>query len=416
MEEKEQKNIHISRKYLIIAGLSLAVIAASILIYFIFSRYDGINLFFRKVISILQPIIIGIVLAYILNPIANFWEELLLKLAGKMKKPEKLQKSARLISSIFTLILAAIVIAIGACLILPQIITSIVGLGKSIPEYGEQVVAWIQEHMNQENEIVVMIENALMNGSDNLTEWLRTTLLSSLQGILSYVKSGAIGFINTFINLIVGIVVSIYVLCSKKVFVGQGKKITYALFNKRHAKIILDTTRKSNQIFGGFISGKIIDSMIIGVITFIVLSILNMPYTVLISVLVGITNIIPFFGPYIGAIPSGFLILLVSPKQCIIFIIFIAVLQQIDGNIIGPKILGESTGLSAFWVVFSILLGSGLFGFVGMVIGVPAFAVIYYIVKTFMEHLLKKKKLPEKSEEYQEVDYIGNDEKMHYFK
>ena len=168
--------------------------------------------------------------------------------------------------------------------------------------------------------------------------------------------------------------------------------------------------RQSNKIFGGFISGKLLDSLIIGILCYIGLSFLHMPYTILVSVIVGVTNVIPFFGPYIGAIPSAFLILLVNPQKCIIFIIFILALQQLDGNIIGPKILGDSTGLSAFWVVFSILLGGGLFGFIGMIIGVPTFAVIYYLIKTGVESRLRKKVLPVETLIYSDINYISEED------
>lgn len=173
--------------------------------------------------------------------------------------------------------------------------------------------------------------------------------------------------------------------------------------------MILHLTLKSNEIFGGFIIGKLIDSAIIGVLCFIGLSILNMPYALLVSVIVGVTNVIPFFGPYIGAIPSAVLIMLADPRKGLYFILFILVLQQIDGNIIGPKILGDSTGLSAFWVVFSILLGGGLFGFVGMILGVPTFAVIYYVINMLINHRLEVKKLPTETECYDKLSYVDSD-------
>ena len=180
------------------------------------------------------------------------------------------------------------------------------------------------------------------------------------------------------------------------------------MFRTDHANMILHLTKKSNEIFGGFIIGKIIDSMIIGVLCFFGLTLLKMPYILLISVIVGVTNVIPFFGPYIGAIPSAVLILLNDPIKGLSFLIFILVLQQLDGNVIGPKILGNSTGLSAFWVVFSILLGGGLFGFVGMIMGVPTFAVAYYIITMLINHLLEKRKLPLQTSEYGEKSYVDD--------
>ena len=218
--------------------------------------------------------------------------------------------------------------------------------------------------------------------------------------------------------MLIGVIVSVYILYSKEIFARQCKKAVYALFRADRANMVLHITTKSNEIFGGFVIGKILDSAIIGllcfigltigVICFIGLSILNMPYTMLVSVIVGVTNVIPFFGPYIGAIPSTILIALEDPMKGVYFLIFILVLQQFDGNILGPKILGNSTGLSAFWVVTSILLGGGLFGFVGMVMGVPTFAVIYYIVDMILDNKLKKKKLPVRSDSYDEWSYVDS--------
>ena len=204
--------------------------------------------------------------------------------------------------------------------------------------------------------------------------------------LMTNITTGAINVLSEVFNFLVGCIVSVYMLFGKETFAAQIKKMLYAGMQVERANMVLHITRKSNEIFGGFIIGKIIDSAIIGVLCFIGITILDMPYILLVSVIVGVTNVIPFFGPYIGAIPSTILIALADPLKGLYFLIFIIALQQLDGNVIGPKILGNSTGLSAFWVVFSILLGGGLFGFIGMIIGVPTFAVIYYIWKK-MENL-----------------------------
>lgn len=205
-------------------------------------------------------------------------------------------------------------------------------------------------------------------------------------------------------NIIVGAIISIYVMMSTNTFTGQAKKIAYAVLKPDIANSMIEVVRHCNQIFGGFITGKLIDSAIIGVVCFIVLNLIQMPYAMLVSVIVGVTNVIPFFGPYIGAVPSLILISLTDLKQGAIFLIFIIVLQQIDGNILGPKILGNSTGLSPFWVVFSILVGGGVFGFPGMLLGVPVFAVIYYLIKTFVEYALYKKRMPLETQSYIRAD------------
>ena len=218
--------------------------------------------------------------------------------------------------------------------------------------------------------------------------------------------------------MVIGIIISIYVLMSKEVFIGQSKKVVYALFTGKKANAVIHTVHKSNEIFGGFISGKILDSLIIGILCFICLYFMKMPYSVLVSVIVGVTNVIPFFGPYLGAVPSTILIMLANPIQGLYFVIFILVLQQIDGNIIGPKILGDSTGLSSFWVVFAILLGGGIFGIPGMIIGVPLFAVIFYILRRGLNYVIQKKQLPLDSENYiwaERLD-IENNELVDYQK
>jgi predicted PurR-regulated permease PerM len=220
------------------------------------------------------------------------------------------------------------------------------------------------------------------------------------------------GVVKVLLNIFVGIIISIYLLAGKEKFIGQTKKLIYTLFDARRGNVIIATARKSNDIFGGFIGGKIVDSLIIGLLCYIGTTILNMPYAVLVSVVVGITNVIPFFGPYIGAIPSFVIIALANPIKGVYFLIFIIILQQLDGNVIGPKILGDSTGLSPFWVVFAILVAGGIFGFVGMLLGVPTFAVIYYIIQELISARLAKKKLPQDTDSYikaQELDVESNE-------
>ena len=246
-----------------------------------------------------------------------------------------------------------------------------------------------------------------------LMDWLRTDLMAKANELMSNLTVGVLNIVSEIFNAVIGLIVSIYILFSKETFVRQSKKCVYAVLSARHANMVLHLTTKSNDIFGGFIIGKLIDSAIIGVLCFVGLSILKMPYVMLVSVIVGVTNIIPFFGPYIGAVPSTILIMLANPIQGVYFVIFILLLQQFDGNILGPKILGNSTGLSAFWVIVAILLGGGLFGFVGMVMGVPTFAVLYYIVQMLVNNHLERKSLPTGSEYYDTMSYV-DDEGTYY--
>ena len=226
-----------------------------------------------------------------------------------------------------------------------------------------------------------------------ITEFFEDDIFSKVQTYLTSITSGVIYGVKFVLNVIVGLIISVYVMADQEHFAGQAKKIVYAMFKPVRANVIVDTVRKSNEIFSGFISGKILDSAIIGVLAYIVLAIMKMPDTVLVAVIIGVTNVIPFFGPFIGAVPSFIIIVLQNPIQGLYFLIFIVVLQQIDGNIIGPKILGSSTGLSAFWVVFAILVFGGLWGFPGMLLGVPLMAVIYYVAQKTVSYFLKKRGL-----------------------
>ena len=249
-----------------------------------------------------------------------------------------------------------------------------------------------------------MVQNISEKALNALQTWIQSGFLKDFNVLFGRLTNGIISFFSTTLNIVIGVVVAIYVLNGRKTFKRQSKQIIYAVFSRKHAVAVIDTLRDSNEIFGGFIAGKLVDSLIIGILCFLVLSILRMPYTVLVSVIVGVTNVIPFFGPYLGAIPSAILILLASPTKGLIFIVFIIILQQFDGNILGPKILGQSTGLTAFWVVFSILFFGGLFGIIGMLIGVPLFAVIYRIIGNIVKYRLNQKGLTEMAKE-------GNTEK-----
>lgn len=386
------------------------VIVACIVCYFAFLRIDDIAIFLKEVATILQPIIMGLVFAYLLNPMVMMIERNLIPILEKKIKNEKKVRSLARNTGVFTAILVTIaVVVLLLNMVLPELYESIRDMIISLPGQMNDAMEYLEEHAINDSAISGTLNTVLENGAASLETWLRTDLISQVNQMMSSLTSGVISFFETLFNIAVGLIVSVYVLTSKEKFIGQCKKATYALFQKDRANLILQVTRKSNEIFGGFVIGKIIDSIIIGVICFVVLSILKMPYALLVSIVVGVTNVIPFFGPFIGAIPSIILILLAEPIKGLYFMIFILLLQQFDGNILGPKILGNSTGLSAFWVVFSILLGGGMFGFIGMVMGVPTFAVLYYLVNMFLNQKLEKKKIPLSSGEFEMLDYIDQD-------
>jgi predicted PurR-regulated permease PerM len=240
----------------------------------------------------------------------------------------------------------------------------------------------------------------------DLMSWLQTTVLPGLGSLLSNVGTGVKYVLTGVYNLVIGIIVSVYILSDSETFAANAKRLLYSTLTPEAAKHFLDGLEFTDRTFVGFLNGKLLDSAIIGLICYIVCVILKMPYALLVSVMVGVTNIIPFFGPLIGAIPSAIIILMVDPSKCLIFVIFVILLQQLDGNIIGPKILGSSVGINGFWVMFSIILGAGLFGFWGMLLGVPVFVVIYTIINKSIERKLRRNDLPVEESAYANLDYI----------
>lgn len=386
------------------------VIAACIIFYFALLRLPAISGVFKEIFGVLKPIVYGLAIAYLLNPIVDFVEEHLRPFLEKKLQDQKRIHAISRGTGIFAgvLVLLFIIIALFNMMI-PELYGSIRDMILTVPSQLNQLVDKVMEMNSQDSTLGQLLSNILKEATDFIQTWMRTDLLNQINVVMSNLTVGVINIISELLNVVIGIIISIYVLFSKEKFASQSKKLVYAVFKPSHANMILHLTIKSNEIFGGFIIGKIIDSAIIGVLCFIGLSMLKMPYTLLVSVIVGVTNVIPFFGPYIGAIPSAILIMLTDPKMGIYFILFILVLQQLDGNVIGPKILGDSTGLSAFWVVFAILLGGGLFGVIGMILGVPTFAVIYYIINMLINHMLEKKKLPTETAAYGELSYVESD-------
>ena len=300
-------------------------------------------------------------------------------------------------------------------MIIPQVWESIKGIINSIPSYAVVVSGWIEEIFASNSNIEAAVLEYYNQGVEKLISWTQsaTGLLANIERFLAGIYTGIMNIINLLKNLLIGIIVMVYLLNIKDTLCAQGKKVIYGLFPIHGANQIIEKFRFVHSVFGGFIIGKLVDSLLIGILTFVWLSILKMPYTLLISVIIGVTNVIPFFGPFIGAIPSAILLLLVSPKQCVWFLISILVIQQFDGNILGPKILGNSTGLSSFWVLFSILFFGGLMGPIGMIVGVPLFAVIYRLISEFISKRLAGKQLSTDTRDYGELDYIEEERKRY---
>lgn len=392
------------RQHLAKGMTAFLVIAASLLFYFALLRFDSIYGVLVQIWYILQPIVFGLAFAYLLNPIVNFMEP-------RLKKVKFVKKISRVIS-IFIALLVVLAVIVTLCdMLLPELYKSIRDMVLILPGQMNTLIDEVNQILVKNTTIDQMFKSALTQGSKMVENWLKTDLLRQTNTIMLNLTGGLVSVVNGVMDIFVGFIVSVYVLFSKEKFAKQSKKVVYAVMKPQRANLVLHIAKKANEIFGGFLVGKIIDSLIIGVLCFVGLSILSMPYALLVSVIIGVTNVIPFFGPFIGAVPSTILIMLSDPLKGFYFVIFILVLQQIDGNIIGPKILGESTGLSAFWVVFSILLGGGLFGFVGMIMGVPTFALIYYIVQMVISQKLKRKNLPTDTESYDYESFVDREGK-----
>lgn len=390
----------------------LALSGSILFFYLLFFGADLKNTII-KFISIFSSIIFGIGLAYILNPLCMFFEKnIMKKIFKKILKKESSKKNEFKLSRGFSIFLTMItfgVILYGLIiLIVPQVIESIQNIILRIPQYLSNANVWANNFIEKYPEFDELSDDVWIN----IEDWFTSYLVPGLQSFISRVSSSLVGSVvsifNGLLNFIIGIIVSIYLLHNKEIFCAQAKKVSYALLREERANTLINNMRYGNKIFGGFLSGKILDSIIIGIICYICMLILKMPYSALISVVVGVTNIIPYFGPFIGAIPCAIIIFLINPMKCLTFIIFILILQQFDGNILGPKILGESTGLNSFWVIFSITLFSGFFGVLGMFIGVPVFAVIYAAIKTFVNERLEKKNLPVSTEYYKNYDFHSN--------
>ena len=371
--------------YGMLAGFG--AISLSILFFFLIYRFQGFGDAISKLTGILMPFIYGAVIAYLLKPVCNCVENFLRRLL-----PEKMGTAANMLAVTISLLFGILVVYALIMMIVPQLITSVTTLYYTARNNLNDFVDWAshQEIIASNQKLLDFIETSYDNLQDTLDNLVRTKLVPSMQSLLSGAALGVMSFVTFLKNIVIGLIVSVYLLASRKKFGQQGKLILYSLVKPRWANLIMEEIRYADRMFGGFINGKILDSAIIGVLCYIACLIFKFTSALLVSVIIGVTNVIPFFGPFIGAIPATLLILIQNPIKALWFVLFVLVLQQVDGNIIGPKILGNTTGLSSFWVLFAILLFGGLWGFVGMIIGVPLFAVIYDVLKKFVFHGLRR--------------------------
>ena len=400
--------INIDKKHISLGITSFLVVASSICFYYLLFHGDRFLGKINAILVIASPVIYGIILAYLLTPIVNTIEKKLLSplftKSSEMNSTKK--KWMRFLSVLMTVIIVILFIYGFFSILIPNVISSVKSISFAFPIYVNNLMHFADKYFEANPDIEALFNQLVSTYSVEIDKYLNNTIIPQMESLLKTVSLSLISVLKAMWNLIIGLIISIYVLCSKEIFAGQSKKIIYAIFSTKTANSLIKDFRFISDTFIGFISGKIVDSIIIGIICFIGTSLLKIPYALLVSVIVGITNIIPFFGPYLGAIPSAILILMINPIKCITFIIFILILQQVDGNFIGPKILGQSTGLSGFWVIFSITIFGGLFGFLGMIIGVPFFAVVYALTRRIIDRMLKKRNLPISTSEYMDLDHI----------
>lgn len=405
--------------YLCTGITAFAVIAASLCLFFTLFHFREVARFLDELGAILRPIFMGAVIAFLLLPIHRTILRFLLSMTSeKRQKNTKDVAFLNLVAIVCSLLLAIFLIYLLLAMVIPQVYQSVVGLFNSIPTYIEVVQGWLQTFFEDNPDIQASVMSIYNSAASSLEQWLNSDILPNLEsatttlewlrkdivpnltGVVAGVSGVLVGFLVLVKDLLIALIVSVYLLARKDIFAAQGKKILYSMFPTKCADLIVGEARNAYRIMSGFINGKLLDSLIIGILCLVCCNLLKFPYPALIAVIVGVTNIIPFFGPFIGAIPCGLLIFLVNPIQAIYFAVFILALQQFDGNILGPKILGDSTGLASFWVLFSILLFGGLFGFAGMVLGVPVFAMIYSVISRMVAYGLRSRNLPQETKDY----------------
>ena len=399
MKEKIKNN-----NYLMWGLTIFCVLCALLVLFFAIYRWYYIRDFIVAILNIFMPFIYGLVIAYLLNPcIVCFEKKVYNKLADKIVKGGNKRKFARTMSLFTTTVIFVGFIVLLFSFFIPELISSL-----------QMFVTNVTEYVNNTKEILIHV----FGGSDSIREFINDNYSKVSDTFIGWVNDGMLndlisslgnGIFKTFkliYNFIIGYIIAVYILIDKERFKGQIRKLLYSLFDDDKSNVILDNVSYTDKIFMGFFSAKLIDSLIIGLICFAGMLLFRMPYALIIAVIVGVTNIIPYFGPFIGAVPSALLILLVAPQKCIPFIIFVFVLQQFDGNILGPKLMGNKTGLSSFWVLFSLLIFGGMFGVIGMIIGVPIFSIIYNFVGRIIKDRLKSKNLSIETEDYEKTEMI----------
>jgi len=379
------------KKYLSIIAYSILAIALAIIIM----NYGVIAGAFKVFFNLILPFVYAFAFAYILNPIVKFFD---FKMFSKSKRLNRNPKIKRALSIATAYLITLVLLVVFFWIVIPQVSTSVYTIVSRVSTYAGSLEEWVKDIAVKYPELAItpQISQKILEYSETLFNSLSDILGSTIPFLLNATTK----FTSGILNIIVGIIVSIYMLTGKERFFAQTKKVLYAFFKQNTVNRVISLMHDTNNYFSKFINGKLLDSLIIGILCFIGMTIFNMPYALFISIIVAITNVIPYFGPFIGAIPSFLIIFTVDIATSFWFLLFILILQQFDGNILGPKILGNSTGLSAFWVIFSIIIFGGMFGVVGMFIGVPLFAVIYSVIKALVTTRLQNIGMPTDTSDY----------------
>ena len=416
-DQKQIKHPVMKSKYFKWGLTAFTVLMASVLSIYIILNMTVIGKSISKLLKMIMPVVDGFVVAYLLSPLIDILENKIIFPFCKKRNIDiegKRKGTIRGISIFFSLLVVFLLIYMFIRSVVPQVIKSIQNIIVQMPVYLESLINIANTLIEKlglfpNQDIVSVIENYY----EDIMSFVQENIVPKMNGWVKSLSSSVFGFFGALWDLLIGFFIAVYLLSGKERFRAQTKKLIYSIFKRERANLIIEDIRYVDKTFISFFAGKIIDSIIVGMLCFIILTLFNMPYTLLISVIIGLTNIIPFFGPFIGAIPSGILILLIDPIKALYFVVIVVILQQFDGNLLGPMILGNSTGLSGFWIIFSITFFGGVFGIPGVFLGVPTFACIYAWIKRFMRGSLTEKELSTDTDDYLNLDYIDEKNVIH---
>ncbi|MCR5331140.1 MAG: AI-2E family transporter [Lachnospiraceae bacterium] len=399
------------KKYAGYGITAFLVLAASVLLVFMFVQREEFGRAFQKIRTAAAPAIYGAVFAYLMNPLMVFFEEKLKNLFYKRAKNiTKANKAARTIAIIITVIVVILLIGFLMYMLIPELTATVTGLVRDLPAQYRNLTVWYEGLEIRHTQIGVIIDKNVLKAGEYIESFINNLTVSDITDIVKPVLSGAKNVFGVLYNTFIGLIFSIYILGYKEKLAGITKKVIYSIFKRKPANVVIRISRQCHFKFTTSFTGKMIDSVVVGLICFLFMLLFKFPYAVLISVIIGVTNVIPFFGPIIGAVPSAILILFVNPLQCLYFIIMVIVLQQLDANVLTPKIVGDSIGLSPIWVLFACVFFGGLWGVIGMLLAVPLMACIYMIVKEIVEYRLYRKGLDLDTDYYESLEYENETE------